>query len=243
MSEYSSYTYEFAPTVVGTEIARAAGLSVTTGLTGTVARSTRDLWAHYEQRAAALLEQGQTAAQVAQRALDELPLLKAAVIAEDAGGARRLLATGAAGGLNALRDVVRAGYARLQRAETEVLNQNAASVLKERGYVLLPRRRTVLDTLFVQARKGETSVTVKLTPATGHFEMDLSGFHGGTCEDEANHIVGSLRRRGIHLQGVVRQRHNRPEGGHLCREADVLLDVACPDQHAPINPVRLPTRI
>lgn len=221
MSEYTSYSYQYSPSVAGAVVGKAAGLSVA-ALSG-VAIGVAVLFQAIREKAAALEATRLQAPEAWLGAIQSEPLVAAAVAQAMPGFPDLARCADRESLTDALPELQRAfeqAHARLLAAEAKVLYAHLSGALAELGYELREPRRPQPGQLLLRAAKaGGTEVTMRLTPGKGRFELDLSGFHGGACTLEKVRIAEALRRRGVVLTEQVTQRHGRCEGGALAAQA------------------------
>ncbi len=223
MSEYTEFNYGVAPAIGAGTIAVAAGLAglLAAGAAAAVT-SVADLGRRLEELTARHGDAGLDTHAARLRALDELPLLRAAALAELRGVQAPLTAAGAD-----LRDLPRAelrdglkrGLARLRKAETGLVRDAVGEALKEMGYRLSAVHRLVPGQTTLRARHANgTAVVVRLDGARARGALDLSGFKPGVCIAARQELQERLLKRGVRLDVAGAVRHDAPQGGCLTAE-------------------------
>lgn len=233
MSEYTEFNYGLLPALGVGALAVAAGLAGL-AVTGAVAAagSVTELVRRYEASRDAHQGAGLSTEQARLRALDEVPLLKAAALAElptaTGGAAQQGADLAPADGIPApaLRapatpELLRGGglqrgLARLRHAEARLVRDAVGATLTEMGYALRPPRRAEPERLTLRATHADgTVVAVQLDPQRGTGALDLSGFAPGVCIAAREALQDGLRRRGVRLEVAAAVRHDAREGGCL----------------------------
>lgn len=219
MSQYTTYRVDTTPEINTSAIAAAAGIAGTLiiGTAKLAVRSLRSLYEHVKGRISELEALGTPLAMARLQALEEAPLLEAAVLTEIASSlgipdiSRDILQDRLKKADTTVFDrLVRQGQNRLSQGQVQVLSNSIIDVISELGYTVHTPKRPPRDDISLTAVRSTdgTSVTAHLVPQTDTLEVKLRGFSGGTCLLLLHEIEQRLRRRGVELRVVREQRHD-----------------------------------
>ncbi len=236
MSQYTSYQYETEPEpeVSTGALAAAAGVAglIVVGTASLAVRSLRSMQEQAEKRMEELDAMGEPSIISQLGALNESPLLEAAVLKEFAQESR-MLDAGRETVLAQMQQVedlkldhlIHKGNARLLQGQARVLRDSMTDVLTELGYKIRTPRLPLRDVVVVKGVREEdnTSVSIRLTSKDDKLEPDLHGFNGGACTQLLAEFDEGMRRRGVKLKMIQREPHGCA-GGRLTQDVNRVLN-------------------
>ncbi len=247
MSEYTSDSYSYTAETALPEVAGTAGLDASLATPGVAAAggtlaatSILALYEHFRQQGQTFEAQGCAPLDARLKALETVPLLRAALTTTGLAAQDMTKLTAA----DFDRHLHQA-QTRLFEAEGAFLHRQLGAALIELGYEIETSRRPPVEgTRLLRASQAEgTAIVARLTPRAGRVELDLSGFRGDACQAERARLDAALRRRGVKLTTDARQRHQALAGAALSRAADAELGPRQRRAHAPTRQPRQRTRI
>ncbi len=241
MSEYTEFHYEVDYTTDAATVGLLAGLGELIDAGMAVASETLSaLETRYLIRQQAFADLGLRPVEARLCALDEVPLLRAAVMRAAAGG------DPVTSGTERLRQcdtatfdrLLAAGFGTLREAETGLVQRACTETLADLGWQPRTPRRATPGRVSVQATAADgTTVSLRLTPRQARAELDLAGFAPGVCLRARAALIEGLARRGLRLTATASLRHDDLAGSRLTTEMRAALEdeaTATPRERRPL---------